>query len=145
MRYGMVIDLNKCVGCYGCVIKCKQEHFLPPNMSWGKILMSETGTYPNVTKHIYPVLCNHCAEPACVRAYPTCATQQREDGIVWIDQSKESDACGDMLFTGFGVSGPIVLSQSADRRRAANRPACGAFHRSEASARSSHAGCTSAP
>jgi phenylacetyl-CoA:acceptor oxidoreductase subunit 1 len=86
MRYGMVIDLNKCVGCYGCVVKCKQEHFLPPDMTWGKLLFSETGSYPNVIKHVYPVLCNHCKEPACVDACPTNATKQREDGIVWVDQ-----------------------------------------------------------
>ena len=49
MRYGMVIDLYKCVGCYGCVIKCKQEHFLPPGMTWAKLLISETGSYPEVT------------------------------------------------------------------------------------------------
>jgi len=88
MRYGMVIDLNKCVGCYGCVIKCKEEHFLPPDMTWGKMMITETGTYPDVIKHMYPVLCNHCKEPACVEACPTNATQQREDGIVWIDQEK---------------------------------------------------------
>jgi len=88
MRYGMVIDLNKCVGCYGCVIKCKEKHFLPPDMTWGKLLISETGTYPNVIKHAYPVLCNHCKEPACVEACPTGSTQRREDGIVWVDQDK---------------------------------------------------------
>ncbi len=88
MRYGMVIDLNKCVGCYGCVIKCKQEHFLPPGTTWAKLLISETGVYPDVIKHVYPVLCNHCKEPACLDACPTGATQQREDGIVWIDQEK---------------------------------------------------------
>src|SRR3972149_969705 len=88
MRYGMVIDLKKCVGCCACAIKCKEEHFLPPGMEWGRVLMSETGTYPNVTKHVYPVLCNHCADPACVKACPTNATQKREDGIVWVDQDK---------------------------------------------------------
>jgi phenylacetyl-CoA:acceptor oxidoreductase subunit 1 len=88
MRYGMVIDLNKCVGCYACVVKCKQEHFLPPGMTWAKLMISETGTYPDVVKHVYPVLCNHCKEPACVDACPTGATQQREDGIVWVDQEK---------------------------------------------------------
>jgi molybdopterin-containing oxidoreductase family iron-sulfur binding subunit len=88
MRYGMVIDLKKCVGCYSCVIKCKQEHFLPPGMTWGKLLISETGTYPNIVKNVYPVLCNHCADPACVKACPTNATQQREDGIVFVDQDK---------------------------------------------------------
>jgi phenylacetyl-CoA:acceptor oxidoreductase subunit 1 len=88
MRYGMVIDLNKCVGCYGCVIKCKQEHFLPPGISFAKLRISETGTYPDIIKHVYPVLCNHCKEPACVEACPNEATYKREDGIVVIDQEK---------------------------------------------------------
>ena len=88
MKYGMVIDLKKCVGCYACVVKCKQEHFLPPGMTWRKILMSETGDYPNATKHMYPILCNHCADPACVKACPTTATLQSDDGIVTIDQDK---------------------------------------------------------
>lgn len=88
MRYGMVINLNKCVGCYACVMKCKQEHFLPPGMTWAKLLFTETGTYPKVNKHVYPVLCNHCEEPACVEACPTNATKKREDGIVVIDQEK---------------------------------------------------------
>ena len=43
MRYGMVINLHKCVGCYSCVIKCKQEHFLPPDMTWAKLMIAETG------------------------------------------------------------------------------------------------------
>lgn len=88
MRWGMLINLVKCAGCYGCIVKCKQEHFLPPGMMWGRLLISETGTYPNVTKNMYPILCNHCTEPSCVKACPTGATQQREDGIVWVDQDK---------------------------------------------------------
>ena len=88
MRYGMVIDLKKCVGCYACVVKCKQEHFLPPGMKWRKLLMSETGTYPNATKHVYPVLCNHCSEPLCVKACPTGATKQLDNGIVTVDEDK---------------------------------------------------------
>ncbi len=88
MRYGMVINLHKCVGCYACVVKCKQEHFLPPGMTWAKLLISETGVYPDVKKHVYPVLCNHCQEPACLEACPTGATEKREDGIVRVNQDK---------------------------------------------------------
>lgn len=88
MRWGMVINLNRCVGCYACVVKCKQEHFLPIGMLWNRLLISETGEYPRVKKHLYPVLCNHCKDPACAQVCPTGATQQREDGIVWIDQNK---------------------------------------------------------
>ena len=88
MRLGMLINLIKCIGCYSCVIRCKQEHFLPPGMVWGRLLISETGTYPKVTKQVYPVLCSHCKEALCIKACPTGATQKREDGIVWIDQDK---------------------------------------------------------
>ncbi len=85
MRWGMVIDLGKCVGCYSCIIACKQEHGLPAGVSWGRILISESGKYPNVRKEMYPVQCNHCQDAACVKACPTEATQQREDGIIWVD------------------------------------------------------------
>jgi len=88
MRWGMVIDLKKCIGCYACVLACKAEHFLPPGMFWGRVLIGETGTYPAVRKHIYPVLCNHCKEAACVEVCPTGATTRREDGIVTIDYDK---------------------------------------------------------
>src|SRR3990172_7429324 len=88
MRLGMVINLIKCTGCYSCVIKCKEEHLLPPGMTWAKLLISETGISPHVTKQMYPVLCNHCKEPACAKACPTGATQQDDNGIVWVDQDK---------------------------------------------------------
>ena len=88
MRWGMVIEMKRCVGCNACVLACKAEHFLYPGVFWNRVLISETGEYPMVTKHIYPIRCNHCAEAKCVKACPTGATQQREDGIVWIDEDK---------------------------------------------------------
>ena len=84
----MVIDLKRCIGCYSCVITCKQEHFLPPNIFWNRILVNETGTYPQVTKQIYPVLCNHCKEAPCEKVCPSGATVQREDGIIEIIYDK---------------------------------------------------------
>ncbi len=88
MRWGMLINLDKCVGCYSCVVKCKQEHFFPPDVFGGRLLIAETGVYPRAIKHVYPVLCNHCKEARCVDACPTRATQRREDGIVWVDPDK---------------------------------------------------------
>jgi Fe-S-cluster-containing dehydrogenase component len=87
-RWGMVIDLQKCIGCYSCMIACKQEHFLPPGMFWSRVVIGETGSYPSVSKQMYPVSCNHCKEAACVKACPTRATTRREDGIVMIDSDK---------------------------------------------------------
>lgn len=88
-NWAMVIDLRKCIACYSCMIACKQEHFLPPGVFFSRVLIGETGTYPTVTKQMYPVGCNHCKEAACVKACPTRATTKREDGIVII----ESDKC----------------------------------------------------
>jgi Fe-S-cluster-containing dehydrogenase component len=84
-RWGMVIDLKKCISCYACMIACKQEHFLPPDIFWTRLLVSETGEYPQTTKWVYPVLCNHCKEAACVNVCPTGASTRREDGIVTVD------------------------------------------------------------
>ena len=88
MRWGMAIELKRCVGCNECALACKAEHFVPPDIFWNRVLIGESGKYPNVTKLIYSVRCNHCADPACVKVCPTGATQQREDGIVWVDEDK---------------------------------------------------------
>lgn len=87
-RWSMVIDLQRCVGCYACVLACKQEHFLPPRIFWGRVVVSETGQHMTTTKAVYPILCNHCAEAICVKVCPTGATIRREDGIVAIDYDK---------------------------------------------------------
>jgi phenylacetyl-CoA:acceptor oxidoreductase subunit 1 len=86
MRWGMAIELKRCIGCYECVLACKAEHFLPPDIFWNRVLIGESGKYPTVTKLIYNIRCNQCADPACVKV--TGATQQREDGIVWVDEDK---------------------------------------------------------
>jgi len=88
MRWGMVIDLKRCVGCYACTLACKAEHFLPPGMLWNRVIIGEAGKYPAVRKLILPVLCNHCSEPACVEVCPTGASYKREDGVVIIDADK---------------------------------------------------------
>ena len=89
MRWGLVINLTRCVGCYACVIGCKQENFLPPGIFFNRVLISEDGGhYPVVAKKMYPTQCNHCADPPCVEVCPTGASHQREDGIVLVDYDK---------------------------------------------------------
>lgn len=85
MRYGMVIDLKRCVGCYGCVIACKAEHNTPPGVFWARVLEKEEGQYPTVRRLYLPMLCYHCEEPPCRDICPTGATTKREDGLVVID------------------------------------------------------------
>ncbi len=84
-RYSMVIDLKRCTGCFACVMACKVEHQTPPKVFWAKVLRSERGKYPVVTRQPIPVLCMHCKEPECEKVCPTGATKKREDGIVIVD------------------------------------------------------------
>ena len=87
-RYSMVIDLKRCTGCFACVMACKVEHQTPPKVFWAKVLRSERGKYPVVTRQPIPVLCMHCEEPECEKVCPTGATKKRDDGIVIVDNKK---------------------------------------------------------
>lgn len=82
MRWGMVIDLRKCVGCQTCTVTCKQTNNLPPGVFWRRVADCETGTYPDVQRIFLPMGCQQCAAPPCLEVCPTTATYQRADGIV---------------------------------------------------------------
>jgi phenylacetyl-CoA:acceptor oxidoreductase subunit 1 len=85
MRWGMVIDLRRCVGCQTCTIACKQEHALPAGIQWRFVADCEVGQYPDVRRVFLPMQCMHCAAPPCVPVCPTGASRQRADGIVWVE------------------------------------------------------------
>ncbi len=85
-RYGMVIDLKRCYGCYACSMACKTANHTPPGVFWARVLMSEVGSYPNAVRQALPVLCMQCEEPSCMEVCPTGATQKREDGVVIVDK-----------------------------------------------------------
>ncbi len=87
MRWGMVIDTRRCVGCQTCTIACMQEHGLPAGTAWRFVVDCEIGEYPSVRRLFLPMQCMHCAEPPCVPVCPTGASRKREDGVVWIDEA----------------------------------------------------------
>ncbi|MEL7564363.1 MAG: 4Fe-4S dicluster domain-containing protein [Dehalobacterium sp.] len=88
MRYGMVIDLLRCVGCNSCTVACRSEHGTPAGIQYHKIKKYEIGKYPAAKMKFLPMPCMHCANPSCMKVCPTGATVKREDGIVIIDQDQ---------------------------------------------------------
>lgn len=86
MSYGMLIDLEKCVGCHACAVSCKASNGTPPAVLRCKVVRSSSGSYPAVEKAIMPILCNQCENAPCVEICPSGASAKSEDGIVTIDK-----------------------------------------------------------
>ena len=76
MHYGMIIDLERCVGCHACTIACKAEWDVPVdfNRNW-VYRLGPTLIGGEMASTYYPGLCNHCTEPVCV---PECPADQVE-------------------------------------------------------------------
>jgi molybdopterin-containing oxidoreductase family iron-sulfur binding subunit len=88
VRYAMVVDLDRCLGCRSCMLACKVENNTPQGMTWMYVFRLETGTYPNVQWSFMPRPCQHCHHPPCVKVCPVGARYQREDGIVAMNRDR---------------------------------------------------------
>lgn len=90
-RYGMLIDLRRCIGCQACTVSCHIENQAP--LGNFRTIVSQFEVEQEGTGHsatfMLPRLCNHCENPPCVPVCPVQATFQRKDGIVVVD----SDRC----------------------------------------------------
>ena len=93
-KFGMVIDLQRCVGCGCCTIACKAENNTAnradgQSHNWGDLLIKSEGTFPNMAHVVMPVLCNHCSEAPCVENCPVTpkAMFKTPEGVTMHDQS----------------------------------------------------------
>ncbi len=88
MRYGMLIEVDRCVACAGCVMACKMHNATGRGVYWCNVISKEVGTYPNAKIHVLPTGCMHCENAPCVRACPTGASHYDENGSVQVDFDK---------------------------------------------------------
>ncbi|MDG5777527.1 4Fe-4S dicluster domain-containing protein [Haloarculaceae archaeon H-GB2-1] len=87
-RWGMVIDLQKCVGCDSCSVACKAENRTPPGVSYNVVMEEEHGEFPDVTRTNVPRPCMQCENPPCVQVCPVSATYKMDNGVVNIDYDR---------------------------------------------------------
>jgi len=116
MTYAFTFDASACSGCKACQVACKDKNNLPAGVLWRRVYEVSGGNWINVGARSsrtdvkthpgvggpnpYPVwentvfaynlsvACNHCVHPKCAGVCPTDAYVQREDGVVYIDESK---------------------------------------------------------
>src|SRR3990172_9406696 len=84
-RYGMVIDLDRCMGCRACMEACKVENATVEGHFWMNVFRYEEGEYQEVKVGFLPRPCQHCENPPCVKVCPVQARYQQEDGLVLTD------------------------------------------------------------
>lgn len=81
-RYAFLVNSDRCIGCYGCAMACKDFNQLDVTMIWRYVYPLAESIYPYRERAFYSLACNHCENPACLSACPTASYVKRADGIV---------------------------------------------------------------
>lgn len=89
-NFALVIDLDRCIGCHGCEIACKNENDVVLGSYWNKVLeRGPFGTFPDIESYFLPSQCQQCADAPCVHVCPTGASyRDPKTNIVLIDKAK---------------------------------------------------------
>lgn len=90
-KWGMVIDIRKCIGCSACTVACIAENNLPPEVTYRTVPEVEDGEYPTLHRFFMPTNCMQCENAPCVEAANKVipgSMAKRADGIVVIDYQR---------------------------------------------------------
>ena len=85
LRWGMIIDLDKCIGCEYCYRACTATNDVSPDRPWN-IVVEEKSSIKNTFFFSRP--CLHCQHAPCVEVCPVKATYIRDDGMVVMDYDR---------------------------------------------------------
>ncbi|MFW5836910.1 MAG: menaquinone reductase iron-sulfur cluster-binding subunit QrcC [Desulfovibrionaceae bacterium] len=90
VKWGMVVDLDKCTGCGACMVACQVENNIAPmedasnklrTLTWMLVYeLSNHKDYPDHETAFLPRPCMQCGAPACVPVCPVVATDKNEEG-----------------------------------------------------------------
>ncbi len=84
-HWGMVIDLERCIGCEYCMRACSATNDVNSDRPWN-IVVPEKNSSGHTFYFSRP--CLHCQNAPCVEVCPVAATYHREDGIIIMDYDR---------------------------------------------------------
>lgn len=90
-RWGLSVDLHKCIGCSACMVACAQENNVPQvgrtqvamgrEMHWIRLDRYFSGDASNPRVTMQPMMCQQCNHAPCEAVCPVYATTHDAEGI----------------------------------------------------------------
>lgn len=90
VKWGMVIDVDKCTGCGACMVACQAENNIAPmvdasnklrTLTWMTVYQLSNGKSGDEHEAAFlPRPCMQCGKPSCSTVCPVIATEKNEEG-----------------------------------------------------------------
>ncbi|MFX0034348.1 MAG: 4Fe-4S dicluster domain-containing protein [Candidatus Hermodarchaeota archaeon] len=124
MHVGFYFDQTRCIGCYACVVACKDWNDISAGPEkWMRVKYNEKGKFPNVFVSYLINPCFHCEDPVCIPVCPVSAiTKRGEDGIVTVDSDKclGNEECDSKCFKACPYDAPQFGPEKGAKMRKCN-------------------------
>lgn len=85
-KFGIIVNIDRCVGCHACAIACKEENQVAPGIFYERIERQEN--FEARVVNYFRASCQHCENPACMKVCPVKAIHRGPGGEVLVDDAK---------------------------------------------------------